>query len=219
MARRKLTRLDSCSATPCATSCASDSGLFTSRMFSCTCLPVSFSSSAADPVGLGALAADDDARTGGVDVDPDPVTGALDVHLGDAGALQALGHHPTDLDVLSDVVLVELVRVPAGLPLGADAEPEPVRVDLLTHYSVPSSASAFGAAFLAAASSPAAFFGRPVIAVLSPSSTVASRSSWPGSSASSFVGLAALVRLPRRPWPVALAAPRPPPARRSRPRS
>src|SRR4030095_13840590 len=45
IALRKLTRLDSCSATPCATSCASDSGLFTSRMLSCTCLPVSFSSS------------------------------------------------------------------------------------------------------------------------------------------------------------------------------
>src|SRR5262249_44640748 len=73
---------------------------------------------AADPVGLRALAADDDARPGGVDVDADPVAGALDVHLGDAGALQALGHHPADLDVLADVVLVELVREPAALPVG-----------------------------------------------------------------------------------------------------
>ena len=73
---------------------------------------------AADPVGLGALAADDDARPGGVDVDADPVPGALDVDLGDAGALQALGHHLADLDVLGDVVLVELVREPAGLPVG-----------------------------------------------------------------------------------------------------
>ncbi|CNG63152.1 Uncharacterised protein [Mycobacterium tuberculosis] len=45
MARRNATRLDSCSATPCATSCASISGFFTSRMFSRTCLPVSFSRS------------------------------------------------------------------------------------------------------------------------------------------------------------------------------
>ena len=45
---------------------------------------------AADAVGLGATAADDDARTGGVDVDADAVTGALDLHLGDAGALHAL---------------------------------------------------------------------------------------------------------------------------------
>ncbi len=95
---------------------------------------------AADAVGLRALAADDDARPGGVDVDADPVAGALDVDLGDAGALEALGHHPADLDVLADVVLVELVREPAGLPVGRDAEPEPVRVNLLTHYSVPSSA-------------------------------------------------------------------------------
>src|SRR6185295_8332402 len=70
---------------------------------------------AADPVGLGALAADDDARPGGVDVDAYPVTGALDVHLGDAGALQTLGHHAADLDILADVVLVELVREPAAL--------------------------------------------------------------------------------------------------------
>src|SRR5580704_6045931 len=33
----------------------------------------------ADPVGLGAAAADDDARPGGVDVHPDPVPGALDL--------------------------------------------------------------------------------------------------------------------------------------------
>ena len=43
IARRNATRLDSCSATPWATSCASDSAFLTSRMFSCTCLRVSFS--------------------------------------------------------------------------------------------------------------------------------------------------------------------------------
>src|SRR6185369_3579984 len=113
----------------------------------------------ADPVGLGTLAADDDARTRGVDVDADPVPGALDVHLGDAGTLQAPGHQLADLDILSDVVLVELVRVPAALPVGGDAEPEPVRVNLLAHYSAPSSeaaaffAGAFFAAFLAGAAS------------------------------------------------------------------
>ena len=61
---------------------------------------------AADAVGLGAAAADDDARTGGVDVDADPVTGALDLDLGDAGALHALGHQLADRDVLLDVVAV-----------------------------------------------------------------------------------------------------------------
>jgi len=45
IARRKDTRLDSCSAVTCATSCASASGFFTSRMLSWTCFLVSFSSS------------------------------------------------------------------------------------------------------------------------------------------------------------------------------
>ena len=88
---------------------------------------------AADPVGLRAAAADDDARPGGVDVDADPVTGALDLDLGDAGALHALAHHAPDRHVFLDVVLVQLVRVPPGLPVGRDTEPEPVRVYLLTH--------------------------------------------------------------------------------------
>src|SRR6185369_4502370 len=95
---------------------------------------------APDPVRLSALAADDDARTGGVDVDADPVPGALDVLLGHTGPLETLGHELADLHVLGDVVLVELVRVPARLPVGRNAEPEPGGVNLLTHYSVSSSA-------------------------------------------------------------------------------
>src|SRR5690606_12337204 len=92
----------------------------------------------------------DDARPSGVDVDPDPVPGTFDVHLGDTGAVQAGGYHLTDLDVLGDVIGVQLVRVPARLPVAGDAEAEPVRVDLLTHYSAPSPA--------AVGSLPAAFF-------------------------------------------------------------
>jgi hypothetical protein len=57
-------------------------------MFSCTCLPVSFQVAPIRPPRRPY--ADDDARTGGVDVDAHPVTGPLDVHLGDTGALQAL---------------------------------------------------------------------------------------------------------------------------------
>src|SRR5918997_475500 len=41
---------------------------------------------AADAVGLGAPASDDDPGTSGVDVDTDPVPGALDLDLRDAGA-------------------------------------------------------------------------------------------------------------------------------------
>src|SRR3954469_4019362 len=86
-----------------------------------------------DAVRLGAAAADDDPRPGGVDVDADPVTGALDLDLGDAGPLHALGHELADRDVFLDVVLVQLVRIPPGLVVGGDPETEPVRVDLLTH--------------------------------------------------------------------------------------
>ncbi len=93
---------------------------------------------AADAVGLGAATADDDAGTRGVDVHPHTVTGALDLNLRDAGALHAGRHHPTDGDVFLDVVLVQLVGVPAGLEVRGDAEAEPVRVYLLAHYRVPS---------------------------------------------------------------------------------
>ncbi len=87
----------------------------------------------ADAVGLGAAPADDDARPGGVDVDPHPVSGALDVDAGDPGPLHPLAHQPTDRHVFLDVVGVELVGEPSGLPLGGDPEAEPVRVDFLTH--------------------------------------------------------------------------------------
>ena len=88
---------------------------------------------AAQAVGLGAAAPDDDARTRGVDVDADAVTRALDLDLGDAGPLHALGEHAADLDVLGHVVGVLLVGVPARLPVGGDTEAEAVRVDLLAH--------------------------------------------------------------------------------------
>src|SRR5439155_26927590 len=75
---------------------------------------------------------------GGVDVHTHAVTGALDLHLRDTGALHAGRHHPTDGDVFLDVVLVQLVGVPPGLEVRGDAEPEPMRVNLLAHYRVPS---------------------------------------------------------------------------------
>src|SRR5690606_20121128 len=90
-----------------------------------------------DPVGLRAAAADHDARPRGVDVHPDAVAGPLDLHLGDACPLHARGQQVADLDVLTDVLGVLLVGVPARLPAGGDAEPETVRVDLLAHYRPP----------------------------------------------------------------------------------
>src|SRR5262249_22586396 len=97
---------------------------------------------AADAVGLGAAATDDDPRAGGVDVDTDAVTRALDVDLGDARALHALAHHAPDRHVFLDVVAVALARAsavgePTAAVLGRDAEAEPVRVDLLPHGGSP----------------------------------------------------------------------------------
>src|SRR5699024_1944964 len=71
---------------------------------------------AAQTIGLGATATDDDARTRGVDVDADPVPGALDLDLGDTGPLHARREQAADRDVFLDVVLVLLVGVPARLP-------------------------------------------------------------------------------------------------------
>ena len=90
---------------------------------------------AADAVGLGATATDDDAGARGVDVHADAVTGALDLDLGDAGPLHALGQQLADGDVLTDVALVELVGVPPALVVGGDAQAEAVRVDLLAHQA------------------------------------------------------------------------------------
>ncbi len=89
---------------------------------------------ATDAIGLGATAPDDDPGTGGVDVHPQPTLGALDVDPADTRALHAPGHHLSDLHVLADVRLVLLVGVPAGGELRGDTQPEPVRVDFLTHY-------------------------------------------------------------------------------------
>ena len=88
----------------------------------------------ADAVGFGAAAADDDARTRGVDIHANAVTGALDLDLRDACALHAGGEELADRDVFLHVLRVLLVRVPARLPVGGDTETEAVRVDFLAHY-------------------------------------------------------------------------------------
>ena len=60
---------------------------------------------AADAVGLGAAAADDDARARGVDVDADAVTGALDLDAAMPARSMPLAMQLPDRDVLGDVVL------------------------------------------------------------------------------------------------------------------
>src|SRR5262245_40250706 len=97
-------------------------------------------------VGLGPAAPDDDARARGVHVDPQAVTGALDLDPADGGMRQLAHQEVADLPVLDDVVAV-LVTVgePAGLPVRGDAEPEAIRIYLLTHSYFSSSASSEGA--------------------------------------------------------------------------
>src|SRR5690606_27314517 len=97
----------------------------------------------AELVSLGAAAADDDAGTCGVEVHAHTLTGALDLHLGHAGTLEALGHELTNLDILVHVVAVALAHLggvgePARTVVGRDAQAVAVRVNLLTHYRAPS---------------------------------------------------------------------------------
>ena len=99
----------------------------------------------ADALGLGATAADDDARTSGVDVDADAVTRALDLHLGDAGPLQPLREELADGDILFHIFRVLLVGVPPRTPVGGDAQTEAVWVDLLTHQPLPPFLATWGA--------------------------------------------------------------------------
>ena len=108
MARRKETRAESCSAMPWATSWASTSGFLTSRMFSWTCLPVSFSSS---PRMRSASAPRRPMTMPGRAVWMSTRTRSRVRSistLGDAGALHALGHELADRDVFLDVVAVAL---------------------------------------------------------------------------------------------------------------
>ncbi len=123
---------------------------------------------AANPLSLSAVATDHDARSCGEDVYADAVTGALDLDRGDAGPLQTLGQHPADLDIFADVIGVELVGVPPGLPVGGDTQPKAVGVDLLAHYCEPPfaslEASVLGVAFLAAALLPCARRDRAALA-------------------------------------------------------
>src|SRR5690606_3558655 len=72
--------------------------------------------------------------------DAEAVAGALDLDAADRGVRQLRLEVVADLPVLDDVVRVLLaVSEPARLPVGRDAEPEPVGIDLLSHQALPSS--------------------------------------------------------------------------------
>src|SRR5688572_20018394 len=93
-------------------------------------------------IGFGASAADDDARARGMHVDAQAITRALDFDATDRGMRQLHHDEVADLPVLDDVVGVRpTVSEPTRLPISRDSETESVRIDLLPHYSAPSSAS------------------------------------------------------------------------------
>ena len=96
----------------------------------------------ADALGLGATAADHDARTGGVDVDANAVTGALDLDLANRRA--PCPSEVADRDVFLDVVAAYCLSANQRHLVGGDAQAEPVRVYFLTHYGFFPSSSVSG---------------------------------------------------------------------------
>src|SRR5262249_34612994 len=90
----------------------------------------------AELVDLGALASDDDAGTGGVDVDAHLVRGALDVDLRDPGVGEALLQVIAELEVAMQRLGVGLAGEPARVPRLVESQPKSVRVYFLTQGSL-----------------------------------------------------------------------------------
>src|SRR5437588_131445 len=86
-------------------------------------------------VDRGAALADHDARLGGVDRHSHlRVGGTLGLDLGDSGVAQAAEDDAAHLEVLVEELRVVLVLgEPVRLPGAVDAQPEPVRMNLVTH--------------------------------------------------------------------------------------
>jgi hypothetical protein len=85
-------------------------------------------------VDLDARLADHDSRPGGVDVDRDPLLVLADQDVGQTGVRELLVDVLADLDVLEDVRGEVLrPRVPVGLPVVDDADPQAARMDFLAH--------------------------------------------------------------------------------------
>ena len=92
----------------------------------------------ANALSLGATAADDDARTSGVDVHTHAVTGTLDDDTGHARTLEILAHGLADGVIFENEVAVAFAGlVGIGEPLGtmvlSDAQAIAKWIDLLTH--------------------------------------------------------------------------------------
>src|SRR5262249_32194753 len=83
---------------------------------------------------VGALLADHDARTRGVDRHPALLVRTLDPDAGDGGLLPGVHQRIANADALmQERAVLALVRVPAGIPGLVDPEAQPDRIDFLSH--------------------------------------------------------------------------------------
>src|ERR1039458_7739000 len=121
IARRKPTRFSSCSAIFSATSCASSSGLFTSRMSMNTSRLVRFCSS---PFSFSISARLQPTHF---------VAWPLHFHRAHARCLQLLLQLALQVHVFDQQPAVVFGRKPARVPRLVDSDPESVRMDFLSH--------------------------------------------------------------------------------------
>ena len=85
---------------------------------------------------VGALLADDQARTRGMDRHAALLVRTLDHHLGHRSLLELLLQVLADLDVfVQQLAVFAGVGVPARIPGAVDAEAQPDRIDFLTHQA------------------------------------------------------------------------------------
>ena len=97
---------------------------------------------AAELLDLGAVLADDHARTGAVHEQSDDVVGTLDLDLRNAGAVERLLDELADLVVLDDQIADLFISgIPAGVPVFDDADAHAMGVYFLTHKLSPPSYS------------------------------------------------------------------------------
>src|SRR6202140_839995 len=94
-------------------------------------------------VDVGALLADHDAGTRGVDRHPALLVRTLDHDSGDRRLLELLVQDLADFDILvQQLAVFVLAGEPTGIPRPVDAKTQPDWIDLLTHRSLPRRLSA-----------------------------------------------------------------------------
>src|SRR4051812_30293510 len=86
----------------------------------------------AELLDIGALLADNNPRTGGMNGHPRLFRRTLDNHPRHARLLEAAVEEATELEVAVEQIGVVPIRIPAAVPGAVDAEPKPDRIDLLT---------------------------------------------------------------------------------------